>query len=104
MIYSLPSNNLYGNVPEEIFLPDEWEVHISKINGYDSETLNDRELRERIVNPIGAPSITAVSYTHLDVYKRQVILCPSCFARYRHIVFKCAKLCAGYSTACISSL
>lgn len=58
MIYSLPSNNLYGNVPEEIFLPDEWEVHISKINGYDSETLNDRELRERIVNPIGAPSIT----------------------------------------------
>lgn len=57
MIYSLPSNNLYGNKPEEIFLPDNWEVHISKIKGYDAKSLDNDEMKELINHPIGAPSI-----------------------------------------------
>lgn len=53
----LPANVLYGNIPEEIEIPDGWDVQISKINGFDAPPLSVDALRERICDPIGAPSI-----------------------------------------------
>lgn len=57
MIYSLPSNVLYGNKPVEISLPDYWDVHVSEIEGFGAPALSYAQILEGIRNPIGTASI-----------------------------------------------
>ena len=37
--FDLPSNSNYGDQPIPIAFPDNWDVHISKIHGYDTPAL-----------------------------------------------------------------
>ena len=39
--FDLPSNSNYGDRPLPIAFPDHWDVHISKIHGYDTPALTD---------------------------------------------------------------
>jgi nickel-dependent lactate racemase len=57
MIYRLPSNNLYGDEPIEINLPDNWDVHISEIKGFNTPGLSVEEIGEGIASPIGMSRI-----------------------------------------------
>lgn len=57
MIYPLPANNLYGDEPIPIRLPDNWEVHISEIRGFHAPALTEEELAKTLSSPIGAPPI-----------------------------------------------
>ena len=50
--FDLPSNSNYGDQPIPIAFPDNWDVHISKIHGYDNCTEIDEIATEmRLVLP-----------------------------------------------------
>lgn len=53
MIYNLPANNLYGDVPVTIDFPDNWEIYVSEINGYKRKPMRCNELREVMNQPVG---------------------------------------------------
>ncbi|MEG1633059.1 MAG: lactate racemase domain-containing protein [Oscillospiraceae bacterium] len=57
MYYDLPSNSLYGDEPINVFLPDNWDVHVSQIRGFDTPALTAEQLHARINSPIGAKTI-----------------------------------------------
>ena len=42
--FDLPSNSNYGDQPIPIAFPDNWDVHISKIHGYDTPALTEAEI------------------------------------------------------------
>lgn len=58
-IYKLPANNLYGDQPIPLSFPENWDVHISKIAGYDTPALSDAEIAARIHAAIGAKPISS---------------------------------------------
>ena len=57
MIYPLPSNSLYGDAPIPIACPDNWNVHISEIRGFNAPSLSERELAAAIDAAIGTRPI-----------------------------------------------
>lgn len=57
MFYDLPSNSLYGDKPIRIELPDNWDVHISKIKGHDKPALTADEIALALSNPYGTKPI-----------------------------------------------
>lgn len=57
MIYPLPSNNLYGDAPIPIELPENWDVHISEIRGFHAPALSESEIAASLETPIGAKPI-----------------------------------------------
>jgi len=58
MIYNLPSNVLYGNNPIEIELPEYWEVHVSKIKGFDAPGMSYEQILKDIRAPLGTAPIS----------------------------------------------
>ena len=56
--FDLPSNSNYGDQPIPIAFPDNWDVHISKIHGYDTPALTEAEIAEKIHAAIGAKPIS----------------------------------------------
>lgn len=58
MIYQLPSNNLYGDEPIPITIPDDWEVHISEFAGFRRPALSPEEIAERVHDAIGTVPIS----------------------------------------------
>ena len=46
--FDLPSNSNYGDQPIPIAFPDNWDVHISKIHGYDTPALTEAQIAEKI--------------------------------------------------------
>lgn len=57
MIYQLPSNNLYGDRPIPISIPDSWDVHISEIAGFHRPGLSEDAIAERVRCAIGTKPI-----------------------------------------------
>lgn len=57
MRYPLPANNLYGNAPVWIDIPDTWEVSIHEYAGVNAPALSDGELRQIIRSPLGCAPI-----------------------------------------------
>lgn len=57
MKYQLPSNNLYGEKPIEIDLPQNWDVHISAIQGFHTPALSVADIADSISRPIGTKPI-----------------------------------------------
>lgn len=51
--FDLPSNSNYGDQPIPIAFPDNWDVHISKIHGYDTPALTEAQIAEKIHAAIG---------------------------------------------------
>ncbi|MGI6211109.1 MAG: lactate racemase domain-containing protein [Anaerovoracaceae bacterium] len=58
MKYNLPANNLYGDAPILIDFPENWDVTISKFEGYEKRPLSDSELDEAVRHPIGGLPIS----------------------------------------------
>lgn len=58
MYYKLPSNNLYGDEPIEINLPDNWDVYESRIKEEATPALDKADIRTRILHPIGTDRIS----------------------------------------------
>ncbi len=58
MKFDLPANSLYGDRPIPIEFPDNWDVHISRIAGYDAPGLSPREIQEAVGRPYGAKPIS----------------------------------------------
>ena len=58
MIYKLPSNSLYGDEPVSIDIPDNWEVHISEIAGFNTPAISDEELEASIKASIGTTPVS----------------------------------------------
>ncbi len=56
--FDLPSNSNYGDQPIPIAFPDNWDVHISKIHGYDTPALTKAQIAEKIHAAIGAKPIS----------------------------------------------
>ena len=52
--FDLPSNSNYGDQPIPITFPENWDVHISKIHGYDTPALTEAQIAEKIHAAIGA--------------------------------------------------
>ena len=57
MIYQLPSNNLYGDRPIPISIPDSWDVHIYEIAGFHRPGLSADAIEERVRCAIGTKPI-----------------------------------------------
>ena len=57
MFYDLPSNSLYGDQPVRIELPDNWDVHVSRIQGHASPALTNEQIAAAIAAPIGTKPI-----------------------------------------------
>lgn len=58
MVYELPSNSNYGDAPISIDFPENWDVHISKIAGYDTPELTGEEIACKIHRAIGTRPIS----------------------------------------------
>ncbi|MEG1758344.1 MAG: lactate racemase domain-containing protein [Oscillospiraceae bacterium] len=58
MIYELPSNSLYGDKCIPISFPENWDVHISEIAGFDTPELSEEQLRQKIGSAIGTKRIS----------------------------------------------
>ena len=56
--FDLPSNSNYGDQPIPIAFPDNWDVHISKIHGYDTPALTEAQIREKLHAAIGTKPIS----------------------------------------------
>ena len=75
--YNLPANSLYGDQPIPLSFPENWDVHISKIAGYDTPALSTEQIAGRVHAAIGTAPISegargcksavTVSYTHLTL-------------------------------------
>ena len=57
MIYKLPANNLYGNTPVELKIPDNWDVTICDYKGADAKSLSYDEIKDAILHPLGRQPI-----------------------------------------------
>lgn len=57
MEYLLPSNNHYGETPIPLQLPENWDVHISRIAGFDAAPLSKDQITEKIHAAIGTRPI-----------------------------------------------
>ncbi len=55
--YLLPANNLYGNCPVEITIPDSWEMTVCSFAGEHSPSLTFEEIAAKINTPSGVPPI-----------------------------------------------
>lgn len=53
MIYNLPSNCLYGNQTIPVNFPDDWEIHESRIQGFDCPELTWSEMKVAVNMPFG---------------------------------------------------
>jgi nickel-dependent lactate racemase len=49
---------MYGDTPIPIFLPENWDVHISEIAGFNTPALNEQEIAKAIAEPIGTKPIS----------------------------------------------
>lgn len=58
MLFNLPSNSNYGDAPIPISLPDNWDVHISKIAGYDTPELTPEEIAAKLHAAVGTMPIS----------------------------------------------
>lgn len=58
MIFPLPANNLYGNAPIPISIPDDWEVTICDYAGVDAPPMNYEQIADAIAAPIGCRPIS----------------------------------------------
>lgn len=58
MLFDLPSNSNYGDTPIPISLPENWDVHISKIAGYDTPELNGEEIAAKLHAAVGTVPIS----------------------------------------------
>ena len=56
--FQLPANSNYGDRPIPITFPDNWDVHISRIRGYDTPALTEAQIREKLHAAIGAKPIS----------------------------------------------
>ena len=56
--FDLPSNSNYGDQPIPITFPENWDVHISKIHGYDTPALTEAQIAEKIHAAIGTKPIS----------------------------------------------
>ena len=56
--FQLPANSNYGDRPIPIAFPDHWDVHISKIHGYDTPALTEAQIREKLHAAIGTKPIS----------------------------------------------
>ena len=55
--YLLPANNLYGNCPVEITIPDSWEMTVCSFAGEHAPSLTFEEIAAKINTPSGVPPI-----------------------------------------------
>lgn len=58
MVYNLPANNLYGNAPVELRIPDHWDVHECKYAGADAPALSTEQITAAISSPVGCKPIS----------------------------------------------
>lgn len=56
--YNLPANSLYGDQPIPLSFPENWDVHISKIAGYDTPALSTEQIAGRVHAAIGTAPIS----------------------------------------------
>ena len=56
--FQLPANSNYGDQPIPIAFPDNWDVHISRIHGYDTPALTEAQIREKLHAAIGTKPIS----------------------------------------------
>ena len=56
--FDLPSNSNYGDRPIPVTFPDHWDVHISRIHGYDTPALTEAQIREKLHAAIGTKPIS----------------------------------------------
>ena len=56
--FQLPANSNYGDQPIPIAFPDHWDVHISRIHGYDTPALTEAQIREKLRAAIGTKPIS----------------------------------------------
>lgn len=57
MRFPLPANNLYGNEPVTIDIPDSWEVHVCRYAGADAPAMTLEQITAAITNPEGVAPI-----------------------------------------------
>jgi nickel-dependent lactate racemase len=53
----VPQLPWHGAKPLELALPDEWQIDVCNMAGYDRPAINDDQIRAAIANPIGTPPI-----------------------------------------------
>ena len=56
--FDLPSNSNYGDQPIPIAFPENWDVHVSKIHGYDTPALTEAQIAEKVHAAISAKPIS----------------------------------------------
>ena len=56
--FQLPANSNYGDRPIPVTFPDHWDVHISRIHGYDTPALTETQIREKLHAAIGTKPIS----------------------------------------------
>ena len=56
--FQLPANSNYGDRPIPVTFPDHWDVHISRIHGYDTPALTEAQIREKLHAAIGTKPIS----------------------------------------------
>ena len=56
--FQLPANSNYGDRPIPVTFPDNWDVHISRIHGYDTPALTEAQIREKLHAAIGTKPIS----------------------------------------------
>ena len=56
--FQLPANSNYGDQPIPVTFPDNWDVHISRIHGYDTPALTEAQIREKLHAAIGTKPIS----------------------------------------------
>lgn len=53
----VPQLPWHGAKPLDLALPDEWQIEVCNMAGYDRPAMNDDQIRAAIANPIGTPPI-----------------------------------------------
>jgi len=66
-IYKVPQLAWYGPRDFDIVLPDDWEVDICYMNGYNRPALSSEELKEAIQKPLGTPPLREMARGKKDV-------------------------------------
>lgn len=61
MIFSLPANNLYGNAPVPITIPDDWDVTICEYAGAQAPAMDYQAMCDAIAAPLGCPPISVAA-------------------------------------------
>ncbi|MBQ7796994.1 MAG: DUF2088 domain-containing protein [Lachnospiraceae bacterium] len=58
MIFPLPANNLYGNEPIPIVIPDDWDVTVCEYAGVNAPAMSYQEIQNAIAHPLGCEPIS----------------------------------------------